>query len=301
MRYSSADAFRTALEYRLKQAAAEPGGASLVRQRKMVVFDRLLVRLLVVAPDRWLVKGGVALDLRLRGRGRTTKDLDLARQDHEDVTAEDLLAASEYDACDFFAFHIERSHFPHVPEDHAALRYRVRSELAGRTFDDVTLDISFQDPLPATPDIIQGVSILEFAGLRPIQLPAAPLEQHLAEKLHAYTRRYHGGLVSTRTKDLVDILLIRTIGSFRAGSLRYQIESTFEGRETHVCPVSLPTPPEAWAIPYRVLAVETGLDPVLATAFLLARGFLDPVLSGDVTDDTMWDPIRGAWKQPKGV
>ncbi|MBA2520127.1 MAG: hypothetical protein H0V24_10700 [Chloroflexia bacterium] len=53
-------------------------GASLSRLRKMVVRDRLLARLLHAAPDRWIVKGGVALDLRLGVLAKSTKDLDVA-------------------------------------------------------------------------------------------------------------------------------------------------------------------------------------------------------------------------------
>ena len=51
---------------------------SLARLRKEVAFDRLLARLLVVAPGRWVLKGGLALDFRFGERARTTRDIDLA-------------------------------------------------------------------------------------------------------------------------------------------------------------------------------------------------------------------------------
>jgi len=37
----------------------------IARERKRVAFDRLLARLIAVAPGRWILKGGFALDLRL--------------------------------------------------------------------------------------------------------------------------------------------------------------------------------------------------------------------------------------------
>ena len=43
-----------------------------MRDRKRVAFDRLLARLAATAPDRWLLKGGFALDLRLAERARST-------------------------------------------------------------------------------------------------------------------------------------------------------------------------------------------------------------------------------------
>ena len=64
MRYASAAAFRQALEARLA-ALSRDGGVSLMRLRKAVAFDRLLARLFAVAPDRWVLKGGLALAYRL--------------------------------------------------------------------------------------------------------------------------------------------------------------------------------------------------------------------------------------------
>jgi hypothetical protein len=183
MQYTSANAFRTALEERIKRTA-DPGGISIVRLRKMVVFDRLMARLLVVAPGRWIVKGGVALDLRLGDRARATRDLDLARQDNEEVATDDLLAAADTDLADFFVFTIEQTEGLDIDDDNVAARYHIRADLAGRRFEDVTLDIGFGDPLPSTPDVLRGSDILAFAELAPIEIPALPLEQQLAGKGH---------------------------------------------------------------------------------------------------------------------
>ncbi|MBX5490763.1 MAG: hypothetical protein IRZ14_06360 [Chloroflexi bacterium] len=51
MRYATAAAFRTALEQRLLTVARQQD-VPLVRLRKLVAFERLLARLMVVAPDR---------------------------------------------------------------------------------------------------------------------------------------------------------------------------------------------------------------------------------------------------------
>ena len=37
----------------------------LVRLRKLVAFDRFLARLALAQPDAWILKGGLALQLRL--------------------------------------------------------------------------------------------------------------------------------------------------------------------------------------------------------------------------------------------
>jgi hypothetical protein len=64
VKYASAAAFRQALEERLKNEAASIGLA-LARLRKRVTFELFLRRLLIVAPDRWVLKGALALDFRL--------------------------------------------------------------------------------------------------------------------------------------------------------------------------------------------------------------------------------------------
>lgn len=65
--YSTPAAFRSALESRLKNAARERNFTPM-RLRKIVTFDRFLARLTSVAADRWLLKGGAALNFRLQDR-----------------------------------------------------------------------------------------------------------------------------------------------------------------------------------------------------------------------------------------
>ncbi len=48
-----------------------------MRLRKMVAFDRFLARLAISNPDKWILKGGLAFQLRLGERARTTKDIDM--------------------------------------------------------------------------------------------------------------------------------------------------------------------------------------------------------------------------------
>lgn len=81
MRYASPRAFRASLEQHLRTDASGPGGlpdaALLSRLRKRVTFERFLARLHAVAPGEWVLKGGFALELRLSGLARATKDIDV--------------------------------------------------------------------------------------------------------------------------------------------------------------------------------------------------------------------------------
>ncbi len=76
MTYDSGASFRRALEDRLRVQSLQTG-VPLVRLRKTVIFDRFLVRLMQDPPDAWVLKGGLALQLRLGNRAGTTKDIDV--------------------------------------------------------------------------------------------------------------------------------------------------------------------------------------------------------------------------------
>lgn len=61
--YATPLAFKQALEQRLKSASTT--GTDFARRRQLVVFDRFLARLIRVAGDTVILKGGLALKLRL--------------------------------------------------------------------------------------------------------------------------------------------------------------------------------------------------------------------------------------------
>ncbi len=293
MKYATANAFRTALETRLL-ARARATGVSVIRLRKVVVFDRLLARLLVVAPGRWHLKGALALDFRLGPGTRATKDMDLGRADDEPTSTADFRAAEAADLGDWFVFAIARTGALDQLADGSAVRYQVTATLAGRPFERVTVDIGFAGSPPA-PDALRGPDLLAFANIAPLTLPALPLERHVAEKLHAYTREYGGDRQNTRVKDLVDLVLIGAAASFEAERLQAALEATFAGSGLQPLPAALPPPPIAWAGPYRALAREVGMPPDIAVGFRAVAAFLDPLLAGQMDERARWDAAAGTW------
>ncbi len=282
-----------ALEQRLK-AEAERTGLSLARLRKRVAFELFLRRLAQVALDRWVLKGALALDFRLGAASRPTKDIDLGRDDDEEAAIEDIAAAQRLRLDDFFTFMADRTDAFDEVDEFQAIRFRVRAELAARVFERFVVDVGFAKGVASKPDRVRTSDFLSFAGIEPLELPAIPLAQHLAEKLHAYTRSYGPtGRHSTRPKDLVDILLIADSQKLEAAALREALRDTFEARARQPLPESLPAPPPEWAPLYRRLAEEVGLDPDLTAAFDRAAAFLDPALSGEAQG--AWDAKGCTW------
>jgi hypothetical protein len=298
MKYTSAAAFRQALEQRLKNESAGTG-LSLARLRKRVAFELFLRRLLAAAPDRWVLKGALALDFRLAVATRSTKDIDLGRNDDEQSATRDIVAAQQLAMDDFFTFAAIRTDELEDTDEFSAVRFHVTAQLAGRTFEQFLVDIGFSDTISWTPDTIHTSELLSFAGIGPLALPAIPVPQHLAEKVHAYTRAYgESEQPSTRPKDLIDILLIESSVAIPAEELRHALQSTFAERARPPLPTSLPPPPATWASPYERLAETVHIESDLSTAFTRAAEFLDPVLAGRARGE--WDTHRRRWIAPAG-
>jgi hypothetical protein len=292
MKYADAGAFRRALEQRLL-ARSRDAGESLSLLRKLVVFDRLLARLLEVAPHRWVLKGALALSYMLGTTRRLTKDADLVRSDDESAATSDFLKAQAIDLDDPFSFLIEKVGVTDQEPGASAVRYRVRAELAGRLFEEVLIDVGFLDPIRWPAEPAEGPDLLGFADIRPVTVPTLPLEQQLSEKVHAYTRIYGDGAGSSRVKDLADIVFVSRCRALDGPRLREALEKTFEARATHAIPDALPKPPADWKVPYRTVARQLGIGEDLAGAHQQAGHLLDPVLAGRAGG--RWDPERGRW------
>ena len=291
MRYASSGAFRQALEDRLR-AESLGTGAPLVRLRKMVAFERFLARLITDRPGDWLLKGGLALQWRLGARARTTQDLDMLLLGSAEDLHGILVRAALLDLGDWFRYLVQRPARPHNA-DAGGLRFSVRALLDGRPFEGFHLDVGWGDPVVEAPEEVRAPSLLGFAEIAPIAVPCYPITQHLAEKVHAYTRPYASG-EGSRVKDLVDIVLLARMRPVDAESLSEALRATFQRRNTHAMPDALPDPPSSWIAPFRRIATEVGLEsPHLDAAMELARRFLDPVLQGQAGG--LWDPAAWRW------
>lgn len=289
MKYESAAAFRRALEDRLRQQAIA-SGTPLARLRKMVAFERFLARLVADQPDVWVLKGGLALQFRLRDRARTTQDMDLLFRQTSSVREihAALVSAALHEMGDWFTFEVAR------PPREADLRFPVRSLLDGRLFEAFHVDVGIGDPLIDLPDMLTAPPLLDFAGIPPTAIPSYPIHQQIAEKVHALTRPYASG-ESSRVRDWVDILLMAHWEEIQFERLRQALLATFTARDTHALPQHMPSPPAAWARPFRRLSRETGLEYAsLEEATQAMRRFLDPVLSNQSAPT--WNPLHWQWE-----
>lgn len=292
MKYANSSAFRRALEDRLRTQSLKTG-APLVRLRKMVALDRLLARLIAVQADAWVLKGGLALQLRLGDRARTTKDIDLHARVKQQNIHEALIRASALELGDWFQFEVAQSDTLSPDQVGGAIRFDVQALLDGRPFEKFHVDIGASDPVVEPVEIITAPPLLEFADIPATLIPCYPLSQHIAEKVHAYTLSRLSG-ENSRVRDLVDILLMAELGQIQGQLLRRALQATFSVRNTHALPDRLPDPPEGWDAPYRRLAKEQNLNfATLPDAGQAAKAFIDPVLQS--ADSGLWGPLTWSW------
>ncbi len=76
MSYGTPQALRAAIEARIRNESAATG-VSPDRLRRRVVLQRIVTRLQRAEPGCWVLKGGMAMEVRLQDAARLTKDLDL--------------------------------------------------------------------------------------------------------------------------------------------------------------------------------------------------------------------------------
>jgi hypothetical protein len=258
-----------------------------------VAFDRFLARLAAANPDIWVLKGGYALQLRIGERARTTKDIDLLMQ-HATVAVHDALSEAAFvDMEDWFSFDVGRAVRTDLGDQPGVSRYPAHALLDGRIFERFHVDIGVGDSIVTAPERLTSPPIMEFAGIEPTTFPSYPVSQHLAEKIHAYTRS-HGTRSNTRVRDLVDILLIAMTSKLISDELMRALRLTFATRATHEMPNQLPDPPSEWARTFPRLQKELKLPwKDLVEAIRAARLFVEPVLQEKTTG--IWVPVAWKW------
>jgi hypothetical protein len=277
MAYESPAALRQALETRLGNRSRETG-IDLERLRRRAAFERLLVRLELGAPRRWVVKGGMALEIRLGDRARSTRDLDLALRDAQgdgsavrELLIECLSVDRENDGFEFLVG--EPTTITLEEAGRPGWRFSVESRMAARKFANVRLDVVARDDEVSKTRRVELPGVLDFAGLERHEVEVVDPAQHFAEKVHAFTRTY-GDRPNTRVRDLPDMVLLIDDGLEPTPELFKIVSRLFGARANAVLRVELPDPPAFWRESYPALAADLDVSAkTLNDAMTVVRSF----------------------------
>lgn len=279
--YQTAGALLAALSERLKKRSQKEG-LDIQRLRRQVAFDRLLLRLFSKTPSPWVLKGGYAMELRI-SNPRATKDIDLTVKDktlfsdnlatQNSMILRALRLFASVDLKDFFVFQIEDSIMELEGPVYGGARFPVIVQMDGRLFIRFHLDVGVDNILIEPLEVIKGEDWLGFAGLHTKGIPALSVEQHFAEKIHAYTLP-RAGQFNSRVKDLVDMILLIRTKKIKTEKLKEAIEQIFDQRRSHKMTDKLQAPPIEWEVPFSVLAKDCLLSITLEDAFKEVVSFL---------------------------
>lgn len=263
MIYATPRALRTALERRLLTTSQETS-VSLDRLRRRVVFERVLDRLQTAEPGCWVVKGGMALEVRLHDRARLTKDLDLGMRDvvldgadlHDRLI--EILGTDPH--ADQFVVTVGPPE--QLREDgggHVTWRVKIEATLADKTFGRLQLDVSPRVHELTATEHIELSNSLAFAGIPSIVGEIIDIDRHAAEKLHAMSRDF-GDRENSRVRDLIDVVLMLEHGLITSAGVAIAVRNVWDERNQTAPPAAFPDLPKSWRDRYERMAVDAALE-----------------------------------------
>jgi hypothetical protein len=270
---------RKALETWISQKAREDGVA-VNRLRRGISFMVVSAVLARMVDDEglplFLLKGGVAMELRVGLEARASKDYDTAfRQAIERVT--DVLAEAETHVHGDFRVTAGRA-VPIGPT--AAVRIPLKLGYGAHDWGSVDLEVAAAEGKSGSADMIEyvdGWPELSVFGLPNVERVALlPLPYQIAQKIHACTEA-KDGKDNDRFRDLVDLILLgELVVETDLPRVRDACVEVFSLRGTHTWPPKVQIYP-LWPDQYRALTESMGFpvtdvaDAATAVEAMVAR------------------------------
>jgi hypothetical protein len=196
----------------------------------------------------FLLKGGVAMELRVGGGARATKDVDLVFLGDPERLAEAL----DQDLEPYSVFSFERQELEGRGEG-LFDRVDVKLLFRGRSWGTLTLEVASPDSQATDSEHVEAIPIDEFGIEGPRMIRCLSLRYQVAQKLHAVTQRFEKG-ENDRFRDLIDLIICRDL-ILDLDDVREACLDTFDARALHAWPPELKVP-DGWAEPYSALARE---------------------------------------------
>jgi Nucleotidyl transferase AbiEii toxin, Type IV TA system len=269
---------------RLVSNYAERSGLGIRRVRQRVSAMAFLGALERVreedSPGRFLIKGGIACELRFQNQARATRDLDALFHGSLDELLTDLDAAF---ATPYSGFSFSYAP-PEAVRETGAHRFDVKLTYQGRGWATLRVEVSPPEGQAHEPESVPALSVSEFGLTGPAEVTCLSLRYQIAQKIHACTERFPDR-ENERVHDLIDLQLMEELIEDYSRVKAASVE-IFELRGTHVWPPTLTIEP-TWPDTYRELAAELdfptkALDEAVARVQALIDRIQDTKLPDDV-------------------
>jgi hypothetical protein len=198
---------------------------------------------------RFLIKGGMACELRFPGKARATRDLDAVFHGKLDDLLADLDAAFSETYSGFSFTYLQ----PEAIRETGAHRFDVTLQYASRSWSTLRVEVSPPEGRAREWELVPALTVTEFGLTGPVEVTCLSLRYQIAQKIHACTERFDDR-ENERVHDLIDLQLMEELIEDRA-QVREACLEIFELRATHPWPPSLTVEP-GWPDVYAALARE---------------------------------------------
>lgn len=291
-----------ALEMAVK-SAAQASPMDTGRAISGFYFHRLLCRVFSEPDCGFVLKGGQSVLARTID-ARFTRDIDLLSNAKSlDAALEELKRLVALDLNDFVGYEFVGATKIKLEDDYrSGVKARFNVLMGRNRKQDISIDLVVDEVPQDGFDIVKPIDRLEIKDLPVFDYRVYPVSSALADKFFGIIEK-HQGRVSSRIKDLVDIVLYATTEEIDGGALtkRVHLEASLRGI---VLPEGFSVPPEwhrFYESAYRKLVRQTGLGTncqSLDSGEALASKLYDPVLKGGA-QDLRWDHEVLAWCEAK--
>ncbi|MGO9761797.1 MAG: nucleotidyl transferase AbiEii/AbiGii toxin family protein [Solirubrobacteraceae bacterium] len=206
----------------------------------------------------FLLKGGLAMELRLQLRARVTGDYDAAFRTRTEEAVERL---DEALAQPWNSFNLTRD-APEIIPNTKAVRVRLRLSYKGRSWGSVQLEMApVEGRMGLELDRVEAMSLDSLRVPLPEAANCISLRYQVAQKLHACTEVFEEGRENDRYRDVMDILLLEELlYDIGLNRVREACVDIFTVRDKHTWPPTV-TVYDSWRVPFAELARENRFTP----------------------------------------
>jgi len=204
---------------------------------------------------RFLIKGGISMELRLGLAARATKDVDVVfRGDPSELVD----ALDEAFAQPYSGFEFRRKTELEPIRETGSHRFDVQVSFHGKSWETIQVEAA-----PAEADeaeiVVAAISLADFSLDGPDRITCLSLRYQIAQKLHAVTETPADGRTNLRHWDLTDLILLQTLVPEDLAGVRAACSEVFEARATHPWPPALDVV-DLWREPYLADVERMGVD-----------------------------------------
>ena len=207
------------------------------------------------------IKGGHALEIRLRAGARASRDVDMVIEPNQQELA-DVISSALREAWSGFSFSIRTG-----PEhrDHS-IRFEISARYKDRDWS--TFELEVVEGEVTEEDFVDPLDLQGFGLPRAESIPCINMSVQIAQKLHALTDP-----TEDRSRDLFDLYIIDAAFDCNDAEICEAIDNVFRDRKTHTWPAPIELR-EGWAEQLASAAEKNGLDVSPDEVLRGVRGFV---------------------------